>query len=193
MSRVIVSRSAQAFKFQTITPTFTPILRACFCRVCSWRVPPNWSSIDWFDEVSAIETAAACQAECDYAASRGIRLDSFIYNRVMSSVLTRYRQEWTYALRFISDTPLTPLADANSVLGFSRRASLKYCKFSNRSLSIRNALVSLPKPHQWLISQLFWYERSENEIAKLLGISQRAVSKRKQVALRSLREKLNSS
>jgi hypothetical protein len=37
-----------------------------FKRIRSWRVPPNWSRGDWFEELAAVGTAAAWQAVCEF-------------------------------------------------------------------------------------------------------------------------------
>lgn len=44
-------------------------------RIRSWRVPPNWSRGDWFEELAAVATAAAWQAICDFDPERGVPLD----------------------------------------------------------------------------------------------------------------------
>ena len=197
------SSKERFYKFSTATPAAKLILQSCFRRIHSWRVPPNWSPVDWFDEVAAIETAAACQAESDYVATEGIQLAPFLYNQVMSRVLTRYRQEWKYALRFVSESAWASIIgngsdETDTGYGLSHRTGfnlpLAPDAISGQSTeSLREALASLMKPRQWLITQLFWYGYTEAEIANRLGISQRAVSKRKQVILRLLREKLSTS
>src|ERR1043166_1604681 len=78
-------------------------LRRAFRRIFSWRIPPNLSAHDWLDEVKAITAAACCQAELDYDFERGVPLSAFLYQRALTCAWTRYRQEWTYALRFRQD------------------------------------------------------------------------------------------
>src|SRR5437870_13813892 len=67
-------------------------------RTRSWRVPPNWSQADWFEELAAVATAAAWQALCDFDPDRGVPLVGFGYCRIISRCLARYRKEWRYAL-----------------------------------------------------------------------------------------------
>ena len=49
------------------------------------------------------------------------------------------------------------------------------------------ALAQVPREDDWLIRRLFWEGRSEAEVARDLGITQQAVSKRRARALRRLR------
>lgn len=79
-----------------------PVLQSCQRRIRSWRVPPNWSPRDWFEEIEAVQAIAAWQASRAYDPSRGINYAAFVYQKVMACALTRYRQEWTYALRVVS-------------------------------------------------------------------------------------------
>ena len=70
-----------------------------FGRARSWRVPPNWTMTDWYDELGALSIMTAWQAMQEYDPLRGVPLDGFVYCRIKSHALTRYRQEWRYALR----------------------------------------------------------------------------------------------
>src|SRR5438876_10244148 len=73
-------------------------------RIRSWRVPPNWSRGDWFEELAAVGTAAAWQAVCDFDPDRGVPLAGFGYCRIVNRCLVRYRKEWSYALHLgVSD------------------------------------------------------------------------------------------
>src|SRR5438034_830697 len=67
-------------------------------RTRSWRVPPNWSRGDWFEELASVATAAAWQALCDFDPDRGVPLAGFGYCRIISGCLAHYRKEWRYAL-----------------------------------------------------------------------------------------------
>ena len=49
-------------------------------RIRSWRVPPNWSRSDWFEELTAVGTAAAWQAVREFDPERGIPLAGFGYH-----------------------------------------------------------------------------------------------------------------
>ena len=70
----------------------------CLRRICSWRVPPNWSSADWLEEVRAVAIGEAWKAQCEFDFSRGVSLNDFVHSRMLSRVLARYRQEWSYGL-----------------------------------------------------------------------------------------------
>src|SRR5258707_2192007 len=72
-------------------------------RARSWRVPPNWSAIDWHEELRAVALAAAWQAGQDHDPSRGVPLGGFVYFRVQAQALTRYRQEWRDAPRVAAE------------------------------------------------------------------------------------------
>ena len=156
-----------------------------FHRVLCWRIPPNWSAHDWFDEVKAITAAACCQAELEYDVERGVPLNAFLYQRVLTCVLTRYRQEWAYALRFVQED------GTGCDEGTTPRTGLpKVCPPDD---SLRYALLELPFADQWLVRQLFWNGMSEDKIAGDLKITQQAVSKRKRKVIRKLRHLLREA
>jgi DNA-directed RNA polymerase specialized sigma subunit len=103
--------------------------------------------------------------------------------RILSNALTRYRQEWAYALHCV---PL-PDEEGNKSLTDSVLISTPVDE------ELRYALLYLSPRNYWLIVQLFWEERTEAEIGVTLGISQRGVSKHKQAALTDLRGRLETS
>jgi DNA-directed RNA polymerase specialized sigma24 family protein len=160
-------------------------LRRAFCRVLSWRIPPNGSAHDWFDEVKAMTAAACCKAELDYDFERGVPLSAFLYQRALTCARTRYRQEWAYALHFMQEdgakrydvaTPRTSLPEV--------------CPPDD---SLRCALLELPFTDQWLVRQLFWNSVSQDKVARSLKITQQAVSKRKRKIIRKLRQLLRDA
>ena len=53
-----------------------------------------------------------------------------------------------------------------------------------------SALDSLAELDRGLIRQLFWDGRTEDDLAREWGVSQQAVSKRKQKILRALRRQM---
>jgi DNA-directed RNA polymerase specialized sigma subunit len=163
-------------------------LAHCFRRICSWRVPPNWSPWAWFEEIKAHGVAASCRAIREYDPTRGVPFNAFVYQRVMARVLTRHRQEWGYAMRFVSENDeqnvdirsdvLTNGSDPyNPTVGVTQPPPYE---------ALREAVASLPESHQWLITQLFWHGQTEADLARSLRISRRAVNKRKHVILQSL-------
>ena len=149
-------------------------LRAPMRRIFGWRTPLHWSDRDWREELRAVCAAAAWQAVCEYDASRGILRAAFIARRVFTRALTRYRQEWRYAIRCV------PEADVEAF------ASSEHEPSSVLHESLHSALATLPQSDRWLIDQLFWKGRKETEVASALGISQPGVSKRRRAALRKL-------
>src|SRR5205809_4895153 len=97
------TRGQSSFRDLANDDELSATLRQAFRRILSWRIPPNWSAHDWFDEVKAITAAARWKAELDYDFERGVPLSAFLYQRVLTCAWTRYRQEWAYALRFVQE------------------------------------------------------------------------------------------
>ena len=148
-------------------------------RARSWRVPPNWSAADWHQELRAVALAAAWQAEQDHDPSRGVPLDGFVYSRVIAQALTRYRQEWRYALHIAH-------VEAGMVEAFAGAHPAVHPAGAAFE-SLNRAISQLPEQEGRLLKQLFWQHRTEASIAAELHISQPAVNKRKRVALFHLR------
>jgi len=169
-----------------------PLLQACIRRVRSWRVPPNWSPPDWFEEVEGIEAIAAWQAECEYDATSGIHFAAFIYQRIMARALTRYRQEWIYALHFVSNDN-----DRNKSL---RSDSIRSAPVPPGSCldslpayeELRELVATLAEPDRELIALLFWEGNTEAQIARRLRINQSTVSRRKAAVFKRLSWLLNA-
>jgi DNA-directed RNA polymerase specialized sigma subunit len=59
--------------------------------------------------------------------------------------------------------------------------------------ALHQGLAKLAEQDRWLIERLFWEGQTEAEVAKEIGISQPAVSKRKCAILRELRYRLDPS
>ena len=159
-------------------------LHRAFCRVRSWRKPPNWSAHDWLDEIKAITAAAGCHAENDYDAERHVPLSAFLYQRALACAWTRYRQEWAFFLRFMEQSPNNGDKSEGAHRSVLEVASLKD--------SLQCALTELSQADQWLIKQMFWNETTEDQVAKSLNISQQAVSKRKRRIIGRLRRLLGN-
>jgi DNA-directed RNA polymerase specialized sigma subunit len=171
----------------------TLVLERCFSRICSWRTPPNWSNREWFEEIKAHAIAASCRAICEYDAARGVPLEAFVYQRVIARVLTRHRQEWNYALRFVSNNDSEKDEDIDSSSSRNRSDAVDLAQSENQGAiydDLKNAIASLSESNRWLITQLFWNEQTEVDIAHALGIGRRAVNKRKHTILQWLREVL---
>ncbi len=158
-------------------PEGPAIWASCRKRIGRWRLPPHWSSHDWLEEMHAQAAAAAFQAIGDYDPQRGVPRSAFVRLRILSSLRTRYRQEWSYALHCgpkaaagdeanpADERPAPPRADE----------------------ALRPSLARLPDPDRWLLQRLFWEGCTEKDLAAELGIAQSTVNKRKRSILLGLR------
>jgi RNA polymerase sigma factor (sigma-70 family) len=164
--------------FQPDLPDWPAVWSRCYRRIRTWRVPPRWSRRDWLEEALAQGTAAAWQALRDYDPAREVPRSAFVYQRVLSSVLTRYRHEWAHARRYSHDTPADEEKDR-------RRYSLCQARVQE---ALHDSLAELAPPDRCLIEHLFWDGYTQAEVATLWGISQQAVSKRAQTIILALSE-----
>jgi DNA-directed RNA polymerase specialized sigma24 family protein len=158
-------------------PQSLPIVDSSLRRIFKWRVPPNWSISEWRNEMRAEAACAVWQAVCDYDPSLGVPFDAFAYQRVLTKTFTRYRQEWTYALRLAQeDKP----EEVDTRMLDSPVSTLP-------ADWPRSALATLTKSDRWLVEELFLRGRTEATIATEAGITQQAVNKRKSMILLRLR------
>jgi DNA-directed RNA polymerase specialized sigma subunit len=164
-------------------PDWDAIWAGCARRFRTWRIPPRWSIGDWIEEVQAQGLAAAWQALCDYDPARGVPLSAFVRQRILFGVLTRYRQEWAYALRLGFEIPDT--GDASS----SAATSTALPRVDD---ALQGPLSQLAEPERWLIERLFWHGKTESDVAAELGISQPAVNKRKRAIIHNLRRSIGA-
>jgi Sigma-70 region 2 len=148
------------------------VLHSCLSRVLRWRVPPNWSISEWRIEIRAEAACAVWQAVSEYDPSRGVPFSAFARQRVLTQTLTRFRQEWAYALRCVQEP--------NSEPNFAA-----YVPFEDWP---REALARLSEADLWLVGQLFLRDRTEADVAKQIGITQQGVNKRKRLILVNLRQ-----
>jgi RNA polymerase sigma factor (sigma-70 family) len=155
----------------------------CLRQISSWRVPPNWSRRDWYEEMRAEANAAAWEAELDFDPTRGVPLPAFVHGRVLARALTRYRREWAYARRCGLRSETDRFEDINS-RGFSA---------VDVSDSLQRGLDRLPEHHRRLIWCLYWEGKTEVEIARLLSRSQATISLRKSRILERLRRGMGDS
>lgn len=149
----------------------------CLRRVSRWPVPPNWSRADWLDEARACASLAECQAYVEFDPAANVPMGAFLYQRVMAGILTRYRQEWSYA----GHCPFEVTS------GESVGATAHSPQYFLLSARLDDLLAHLTPSDRWLLEQSFWQHRTEAELASELGISQQAVSRRKHVLLASLK------
>jgi DNA-directed RNA polymerase specialized sigma24 family protein len=158
------------------------IVRSCVRRVRNWPVPPNWTGGEWIREVTAHGDAVAHEACCQYDSSYGGEPEVFVRSRVMGRLLTRYRQEWNYARRI---TPWSVESEEAPVAAMAGAASEDSA--SDMRQTVIDAVNRLPETDRWLVRQLFWHDRDQCEVARELGVSQPAVSKRYRNIVRQLR------
>jgi RNA polymerase sigma factor (sigma-70 family) len=168
--------------YEECIPEWTQIWSSCARRVASWRTPPHWSPADWHDEIRAHALAAAWQAVHDFEKARGVPSGAFVRRRILSSVLSRFRQEWSYA------THRELSKDHRSASSPERISAVE-----ERQDALQTAVSQLSESDRRLIEQLFWDKSTEREIGDRLGITQSAVSQRKRTALLSLRRSLKST
>ncbi len=153
-------------------------------------MPPNWSRSDWFEELVAVGTAAAWQALCDFDPNLGVPLAAFVYCRIISRCLSRYRKEWRYALHLAASDSCE---DETTTVKDSRLAAASEAKAHGTQRSnddLRGAVGALPAEQRRLVEQLFWQERTETELAGAMGLNQSTINRRKQAILNGLRMKL---
>jgi hypothetical protein len=154
-----------------------PLMGSCLKRIFRWRVPPNWSFSDRRNEMRAEAACAAWQAVCDYDQSLNVPFIAFARQRVLTSTLTRYRQEWAYAFRSAQEHD--PASSDSKLLDST--TSEVFDDWPG------HALARLSKPDLWLVEQLFLRDRTEADVAAQIGITQPAISKRKRVIVTQLR------
>lgn len=164
-------------------PNWPDVWAACVQRTHAWRTPPRWSPRDWLEELDAESIASACHAIRIFDPDRGPSLESFVYHRILSGALSRYRKEWSYALRCIRSPALTVKANGTDEIDDRDAAAVEEKR-------IRRSMIDLPDQDKRLIECLFWEGRTEKDIAGGLGITQQAVNKRKRKILVQLRTNL---
>ena len=152
-------------------------------RTHAWRTPPRWCPRDWLEEIDAESIASACQAIRIFEPDRGPSLESFVYHRVLAGALSRYRKEWSHALRCIRSPSLKVEAKGTDEVDDQDAAAVEEKR-------IRRSMIDLPEKDRRLIECLFWEGRTEKDVAGGLGITQQAVNKRKRRILVQLRTNL---
>ncbi len=176
--------------FSDMDKTLGSAVQSGFKRIRSWHVPPNWSRGEWFEEVTAVGTAAAWQAVCEFDSELGVPLAGFGYCRMMTRCLARYRKEWRYALHLVDsdscEKQTTTFKHPDLAASSAAKADGTYCSHDHLYGTVR----ALPSKQCRLIDQLFWQERTETEVAAAMNINQSTINRRKQAILMGLRMKL---
>jgi hypothetical protein len=104
-----------------------------------------------------------------------VPLGAFLYRRVVESVWTRHRQECSFGCRCQPGASLPDLAAPGAE-----------CPDGELLERLEAILQTLDKGKLRLIRQIFWDGRSEDDLARELGLTRQAVNKRKQKLLRRL-------
>lgn len=163
-------------------PSDWPSLWArCWSRIRTWKVPPRWSPGEWWDEARAQGAMAACEARRSFEPGRLVPLEAFVYRRVVASVWTRYRQEWSFGRRCRPDAVLS-----------DRPAALPDRPDPELIDRLAVLLGQLGEVDRRLVRHLFWDGRSEIDVARELGVTRQAVNLRKQRILQRLRSEFLS-
>jgi RNA polymerase sigma factor (sigma-70 family) len=154
-------------------PHWDSIWASCLRRIGRWRVPPNWSGAEWLKEMESEGLLAAFTAKGGYEPGRGMNFLSYMHMKVIGHLIARYRREWSFAnrLRDSSSDPVrspegTPSSEVEEVLG------------------------RLGAHDSRILRGLFWEGAREADLAREMGISQQAISKRKKRLLAELRQHL---
>jgi DNA-directed RNA polymerase specialized sigma24 family protein len=151
-----------------------------WARIRTWPVPPRWSYRDWRDEAAAHGAEACFGALRDFDPRRLVPLNAFLYGRIVEAVRTRHRQEWAYGRR---SRPGEAIVNQSAP-----ERGEPDPEFEADTLSrLQAALGRLHEADLGLIRQLFWKGRGEDDMARERGVSQQAISKRKQKILLELR------
>lgn len=107
----------------------------------------------------------------------------------MGRILTRYRQEWSFAMRvarwIMEREQLSMSRDVAS-------ARSNYLRHEPEDRLI-DAVNQLGEIDRWLVVQIFWCNRHQTELARELGVSQPAISKRYRNVIRELRGRLRGA
>lgn len=158
----------------TLLADWESIWASCRKRIRRWRVPPHWSFTEWIEELKAEGAVASLQARSDFNTSLNVPLAAYVRMRVLGAVISRYRKEWSYAIRAGS-----ALLECHASAGWEERMV--------NHLDVRLSISGLPEPDRRLMERLYWGGETELEIARTLGVTQQSVSKRKRAILAKLR------
>jgi RNA polymerase sigma factor (sigma-70 family) len=124
---------------------------------------------------------AALMALRDFDPTRLVPRKAYLIMRVMGGAIARYRKEWSYGLR---QAPAEGIESSGQAEADARQRA------DSARDEMRWAMKSLTDVERTLIERLFWNEETEAQIARSLGVTQQAVSKRKRSILKALQRRL---
>jgi RNA polymerase sigma factor (sigma-70 family) len=165
--------------FSFLSPDLKDICHVAHRRLQSWQPPPNQSARNWSEERAQLAEVAAHAAVTALQTTEKPRPGQFIYDYIIASVRTQYRREWSYSLHFTVCDMRTSLDEDETIEPLQEDRNPAYAE-------LHDALQELDAAQRFVLEQLFFLGKTESELAGSLHISQRAVSKRKQVALKAL-------
>jgi RNA polymerase sigma factor (sigma-70 family) len=118
---------------------------------------------------------AMLQAIRDYEPARQVPLGAYVRMRIMASLLTRYRKEWAYAARLAPDPQsVDPVDETGQWHSALIHEDLNW------------ALRQLTDAERQLLERIFWRQETEAEIARKMGLTQQAISRRKRYLLAAI-------
>lgn len=152
------------------------VVARCVRRASRWKLPPNWSRADWRLEAESLAESAAFEAERVFDEAVGAPREAFVYRRTLSALVARFRSEWN---------------QARTALGAAKREPRGWVE-SHREEggALLESLRGLSESDGWLLRRLYRDQVTESALARELGISQQAVSKRKRTVIGRLREEI---
>ena len=158
------------------------VVESCLKRARRWRVPPRWSSREWWEENRAEAALIVLNAARDYDADRGVSWESFLRSRLMAGLLPRLRREWKSS-RFLTDTTVLDFLD---VRARTRR------EFTDDEVGILYISIGRLSPaDRQVLQRLYWDGMTESGLAVILGLSQQAISKRRKSIIVRLKNLLD--
>jgi len=154
--------------------------------------PYHWSQADWVKELGQVRDFAAWQAGCEFDPRRGIDRDTFIRRRIKARVLTRARQEWAWADRFVPEiAEANDDADEPETHGHSPAPrSTESAEENPRVLAVSEVLDKLPLKHRELMDQLYWKRMTQQEVVDASHTSRSKVVRDKERVFKTFREEL---
>lgn len=163
------------------TTLLDSVWKRLWSRIRRWQIPPRWSASDWKDESMSITALAILIAHGEYEVGRQVPLEAFLFTRSLAAVWTRYRQEWRNGRFAAIDESLHDCVPIARETRFEPPENLG------------KALARLTCSQRELLAALYWEGASMQEIAKIRGLKQEQLRKRKSRALRKLRSILEKS
>jgi DNA-directed RNA polymerase specialized sigma24 family protein len=152
--------------------------------ILTWRTPPNWSWRDRSEELKAEIGTATWEAGCDFDPVRGVPLDAFVQRRIWARCVSRYRREWADVRRCGIHLERRDDCEVSIHKGFS---SIPI------SESLQTCLRRLPEQRRCLIECLFWEDKTEVEVARMLCFVQSGISRCKRRILDRFRHWMEQS